>query len=261
MSIDLHSHILPGIDDGACGEHEALDMLRIAAGDGTRTIVATPHADRIDHRQIVAGVCQLNVLAQDHKIDITILPGSEVRLSADLGSRFRAGTVTTLNHSPYVLIELPRGSMAPEYVSRAMFDLVMMGIRPILAHAERYSDVQRNPSSIADLVRSGVVIQINADSLMGGAGRNAEQTARLLVSSHLAHVIASDAHNVRQRPPRLAAAFGVAEQIAGSQYADLMARFASQVIRGEAIDLPEPRILAPPSLFSRVASRVLRRAV
>ena len=257
MTVDLHSHILPGVDDGARDDAMSLEMLRIAAADGIRTIVATPHADRTDRDRIIRGVVALNALAQDDALDITILPGSELRASNDLAGHFRAGLVSTINQTRYMLVEMPLAGSWPAYVSQVMFDLEIAGAWPILAHAERYPAIQQHPALVADLVDLGVVIQINANSLTGEAGKRARKTAELLLTARLAHVIASDAHDLQVRPPRIAAAIERAEKIAGPGYAALMETLAAKIVRGEAIELPEPEPLSRRSLLKRIATRVV----
>lgn len=261
MTVDLHSHILPRLDDGARDEATALEMLRVAANDGTRAIVATPHAGRANRDQILRAVEALNAIGRAHALDITVLPGSEIQASSDIVTSFMAGSVVTINQTSYTLVEMPLAGSWPRYATQVLFDLGIAGSWPILAHAERYPAVQQHPQLIADLANDGIVVQINAGSLTGRAGKRARQTAELLLRARLAHVIASDAHDLSVRPPGISDAIERARQIAGSDYAALMMTTADKIIRGEPVQLPEPEPLGSRSLVDRVTSRVFRRAM
>jgi protein-tyrosine phosphatase len=238
--VDLHSHVLPRVDDGARDDDEALRMLRIAEEDGIATIAATPHAHHFPPGLVPERVERLNQLAADAGLTIRVVPGSENRLAADLPARQRDGQLLTLNGSRYLLIELYFDGGWPSYLRRVVDELRALGLWPILAHAERYEAVQRDPTPLYDLIAAGVPIQINAASLVGPAERNAQPTAERLLRHRMAHILASDAHNAAWRPPRLrAAALRVAE-IAGEEYAAWMLGTAAAIVRGEAVTLPEP---------------------
>jgi protein-tyrosine phosphatase len=238
--VDLHSHVLPGVDDGARDEGEALRMLRIAEADGIAAIVATPHTHHCPADRIAPAVARLNLLAADAGLAIRVLPGSEVRLAADLPARYRAGALLTLNHGPYLLLEVPLSGGWPASLLRVVDELQALGLRPVLAHAERYQDVQRDPALLDGVIAAGVPIQINATSLVGPAERGAQPAAERLVRGRMAHLLASDAHNAEWRPPRLQAAVARAAELAGADYAAWMVAAASAVARGDALTLPAP---------------------
>lgn len=238
--VDLHCHVLPGVDDGARDEAAALRMLRMAEEDGIRVVAATSHAHRCPAELVGPGVARLNQLAAEAGINIDIVPGSEVRLDAGLAKRYREGKLVTLNHGPYLLLELFLSGPWPKSTARVVAELQALGLRPILAHPERYPDVQGDPGIVRELVEMGVPMQLNADSLAGRTERDARPAAEELLRRRLAHLIASDAHNPDWRPPRLRAAFERAAELAGPDYAAWMAANALKVIHGEAIDLSEP---------------------
>ena len=238
--VDLHSHVLPGVDDGARDEGEALRMLRLAEEDGIAAIAATPHAHHCPAGRIAPAVARLNRLAADAGLAIRVLPGSEVRLAADLPARHRAGALLTLNHGPYLLLELPLSGGWPASLLRVVEELQALGLRPVLAHAERYEDAQRDPALLDGVIAAGVPIQINAASLVGPAERGAQPAAERLVRGRMAHLLASDAHSADWRPPRLRAAVARAAELAGADYAAWMVAAASAVARGDALALPAP---------------------
>ena len=237
--IDLHTHILPGVDDGARDEAETLAMLAAAASDGIATIVATPHSHHVDAARVLAGVERLNSAVHDAGIDITILAGHEARISAELANRYRDGSLLTLNGTRWLLLECYLFDDWPLHlVERSVDRLLAAGLRPLLAHAERYPFVQRHPDSLASLIGRGIPVQINAGSLFLRQVDVERKTAETLLRTRTAHVIASDAHNARYRPPALRAAYQRAAEIASDEYASWMRSVAQHVIDGDEVVLP-----------------------
>ena len=240
--VDLHSHVLPSVDDGAHDDATALQMLRVAQEEGVVAIAATPHSHRIAPERVDVGVDRLNGLAEEAGLTIRVVPGTEVRLAADLVARHRAGQLITLNRTRYLLLELPLSGPWPRFLPQVVDELHAEGLLPILAHAERYDDVQRHPELLLDLIAAGVPIQVNADSLSQRAERGARPAAETLLRHRMAHVIASDAHHPQWRPPRLRAALDVAAAVAGRDYADWIAGNSAVVLRGDPLALPEPKL-------------------
>lgn len=238
--IDLHSHILPGLDDGAANVQEALTMLRIAAADGITVIAATPHAAHAKPEQIVAAVADLHTLAMREGVPLTIVPGSEMMFAADLAHRYRKGRLTPLNDTGYLLIELPLQTDWPPFFLEAIFALQVAGALPILAHAERYRAVQQRPAILADAIAAGVLIQVNAPSILGHAGRPARTTADRLLRRRMVHLVASDAHNTTTRPPRVRAALTRVSATIDADYAAWIRANAARVLTGEVITGPVP---------------------
>ena len=237
--IDLHTHVLPGVDDGACDEDEALAMLAAAARDGITTVVAAPHSHHVQAAQVLAGVERLRIAAREAQIEITILPGHEARISADLVDRYNDGTLLTLNDTSWLLLECYLFDDWPIHlIERSVDRLLNAGLRPILAHAERYPFVQRDPTALHSLIERGIPIQINAGSLFYRETDIERITAEHLLRTHTAHIIASDAHNARYRPPALSAAFARAVEIAGTEHVSWMRDVARRVIDGEDVELP-----------------------
>lgn len=217
-------------------------MLERAAADGTRVIAATPHAGRCRPEAITAGVARLNDLARSAGLAISVVGGCEYPLDAELVERHRAGRLVTLNGTPYVLVELINWVEWPPYFARAVYELQLAGLIPVLAHPERYPPVQRRPELLVEAVRAGVVIQLNAGSLLGQYGSAARRTAERLARARLAHLIASDGHDPAHRPPVLAGALERARELAGEEHAVWMRRAAAAVVEGQALVLPEPEL-------------------
>jgi protein-tyrosine phosphatase len=239
--VDLHAHILPGIDDGARDDAQALAMLRVAEADGIVSVIATPHAHHVRHHDVPAAVERLNRLAKTEEIAVDVLPGSEVRIGTRAVELHREGKLLTLNGTPYVLFELFFHEEWPlQLVTQACARLQDAGLRPVLSHAERYAFVQRDPLVVAPLVEQGVLVQLNALSLDGYEGVLAQRAAERLIRDGLAHVLASDAHNHERRAPRLRAALRRVAELTSMAQALEMAATAAAIATGADVLPCEP---------------------
>ncbi len=204
--IDIHCHILPGIDDGAPDWQEALAMARMAANDGIRTIVATPHqlGGYADNRPatIRARCTQFQQLLQQQGIPLRVLPGADVRIEPELAALLRKGDVLTLaDNGRYVLVELPHETFFP--LDTLIRQLVAIGVRAILSHPERNRAILRRPALVPELFAAGCLMQVTAGSLMGSFGPGIRQFAERLVVEGWVHFVATDAHGQRARRPLL----------------------------------------------------------
>jgi protein-tyrosine phosphatase len=200
--IDLHSHILPGVDDGPATIEQSLEIARRAAADGVRVIAATPHV-RDDYptsaETMERLVGEVRAAIQEADIPIDVRPGGEIaidwldRLSDDDIGRFGLGG------SPrYLLVEFPYSGW-PLALHEWVFRLVTREITPVIAHPERNADVQHNPEELRPLVDAGALVQITAASLDGRIGRSSRGAAVELLDRGLAHLLASDAHTADVR--------------------------------------------------------------
>ena len=214
--IDIHCHILPGIDDGARSMAEAVEMARIAAGDGIRAIIATPHiADSgTPKEKILLAVSVLNRRLEKEMIPVTVFPGAEVTvgaLSCDPHPH-------TLHQSNHILVEFPHTHMLRE-ARQILFDLTLAGFVPIIAHPERNPSVIRNPIRLLELLDMRVKVQITAGSLTGCFGSDAKACARYLLKKNAVAFLATDAHSAATRPPLLSQGLSVAENVMGREAA------------------------------------------
>jgi len=239
--IDLHSHILPGVDDGAQSLDEAVTMARMAAADGIEQIVSTPHdvGWNLAWQHPSVGIQALQEELDRRAIKLRVLPGLEVRIDLDTPARAREGQVLTLNRSRYLLVELPF-SHYPPYVEQILFELQVSGFVPVLAHPERHSTVMRDPSLLFHLVQRGILVQVTAASIVGQFGSDIRDFTRLLLRRRLAHIIASDAHSARLRPPTLSAAVRVAARWIGVEEATAMATTVPLAIVDDRSWQPDP---------------------
>jgi protein-tyrosine phosphatase len=216
--IDLHCHVLPGLDDGPADMDAAVMVARLAAADGTRTMVATPHIREdypFDIELVAERTAALNDrLAQDG-IDLRVVSGGEVALS-------RLSQLTqdelerlSLGSSRSVLVESPYQE-ATDLVEDTLFNLQVGGFHPVLAHPERSPSFMKDPDRLAVLVERGILCSVTAASMAGRFGRTVQRATRLLFERGMVHDVASDAHDIRARAPGLTAGFrALDEQLPG----------------------------------------------
>src|SRR5438105_3274180 len=188
--IDLHTHILPGVDDGARTIEESVEMARVARADGIATMVATPHrnawsycAEPADGERRLAEVV---AACAEAGLDLRLLLGSEAYIAPDLTEQVRAGQAWPINSGRYLLVEWPY-EQYPVYSEQVLFDLQVKGFCPVIAHPERYRIVRRDVNVLAPLVERGIVVQVTANSLLGQAGPEVQRVAEALVVQNLAH--------------------------------------------------------------------------
>ncbi len=209
--IDLHFHCLPRIDDGPASWEEAVALCRAAAAEGTKKIVATPHVFRdpwINGNPVVRD--RLLVALNDRlKGSPKVLAGCEYLFSDQIVSlvkRKEASPLTGLARGSYLLIEFEPGHVSPG-VAALFHEISVLGVRPLIAHPERNLVFAREPHRLAELVRRGAAVQITAASILGGFGRIAQKACDDFFRMGIVHVVASDAHSIHRRRPRLAAAY------------------------------------------------------
>lgn len=206
--IDLHSHILPGLDDGSRNIRESLEMARMAVKGGIRVMAATPHGDMVsDPAMIFAAVRDLSEALRKERIPLRLLVGMEILGSSDTARLLKENKLYTLNSSNYPLIEfhVGAGDSMPERVAqtRILQDVIQAGFRPIIAHPERYASVRKNPAIVNLWSEMGCLFQINRGSLLGRFGGEVQEVAMELTRRGFATVVASDAHRQDERVPRL----------------------------------------------------------
>jgi protein-tyrosine phosphatase len=250
--IDLHSHILYGLDDGPNTMDESIQMCRISYRDGARTIVATPHTlnglYHNDRETILSKVHELNdALARDNSElrtpnpELKILPGADVRLSEEILFQLDRGEVTTVcDGKKFVIIELPFHAI-PFRTEEVLFQLMARGIVPIISHPERNLEIVRRPTRYYEMIRMGCLGQVTAMSLTGGFGAKIKTFTEKLLKKSLLHLIASDAHNINGRPPGLTHAVREAEKIVGREEAlKMVTEYPRTIIEGRKPSVPEP---------------------
>ena len=247
--IDIHCHLLPGLDDGPRNMDEALAMARMAVADGTRGAICTPHWHPMiwpnEREGIAQAVAELRNRLDAAGIPLQVWTGSELSLDAELEDRLAGGRLGTLNGEKWVLLELP-GTFLPPGIEDYLWMLRQWGHEVVLAHPERYAYIQKDPARLHAWVEMGVAVQITASSLLGRLGPEVSDLCRVLLEHRLVHFLASDGHGTRSRRPVLGEASRVAAEVAGGQSARrLVADHPESVVRGEPLDL---RDYAPQAL-------------
>jgi protein-tyrosine phosphatase len=245
--IDLHSHILFDVDDGALTLAESLAMAEVAARDGTRVIAATPHspgssACRLyDPATIHARVTAINTALSREGLPIEVVAGTEIFYTPSIIERLQRGELLAYGRSRAVLLELV-GSSIPASFDNAVFNLQVAGYRIVLAHPERIVEVQQRPERLVPLIERGVLMQVTAEALVGAQGERLRSTAETLLTHAMAHVLASDAHGVRpRRPPLLSAARARAAALIGQAAADALVTTApAALLANQQLKLPTP---------------------
>ena len=243
--IDLHVHILPGLDVGNDLDGEALAMCHLAAEDGTTLVVATPHMFNgiyhVRREQILNGVRRLQEAINAEKIPLKVLPGADVHADADLARLTRAGEVMTVaDGGRYLMVELSHDVIPPQ-TRDMLFSLQLLGITPIVTHPERSMEVQEDPSLLLPLLSAGNIAQVTAASLVGTFGGATERCAKELIQRGFVHLVASDAHSSGRRSPGLSQAREVVEGLVGNAVADeIFVVRPEKIIAGEYVTLPDP---------------------
>ncbi len=223
--IDIHCHILPGLDDGAKDWDESLAMAELALADGFRTIVATPHQLGTyagnDGDVIRTETRHLQELLDARGIPLTVLPGADVRVEPGLIGKIRSGQVVTLaDRRRYVLLELPHELYVP--LDRLLGELKAAGMTGILSHPERNQGIQRQPELLKPLLEAGCLMQVTAGSVVGTFGPEIQEFSEWMISEGMVHLLATDAHGSKSRRPLLGRTFDWVEELAGYDAAHRM---------------------------------------
>ena len=202
MIIDIHSHILPKIDDGSLNLNMTYNMLKKYSKEGTKNIVATPHYCigyvEVPLRKVKAMVRMLNKLAVKKGIDVVIYPGQEVYLTEKIIDDYNSKRIGTINNSRYMLIEFNMFEFDCNILSY-IYELRLRGVVPIIAHPERYIPVVQNPCIINDLINEGCLFQLDSESIEGKFGWKIKKTAEILINNKIYNFIGSDAHNDKKK--------------------------------------------------------------
>ncbi|MCM3033894.1 tyrosine-protein phosphatase [Niallia sp. MER 6] len=243
--IDIHCHILPGVDDGPEKTEESILMAKEAVKEGIKTIIATPHHRNNRYynskEEILKKVNKLNDELTEIDIPLTILPGQENRIFGELIEDYRKGEILTLNNSDYLFIEFPTSSV-PRYAEQLLYDIQLEGLTPIIVHPERNKELLDNPTILYNFIKNGALSQVTAASLCGYFGKSIQKYSKLLIEHNLTHFIASDAHNLRNRSFKFSQAFEIIQKEYGSELFYFFVENAELLSKGKIIekDIPVP---------------------
>jgi len=271
--IDLHVHILSGLDDGPRALNESIEMCRMSYRDGVRTIVATPHTLNgvylNDRATILTKIHELNETLnkcgmqnaecgtknsrseiQSSSIDselrtpnseLRILAGADVRFCEEILLRLDRGEVTTVGDGGrFLSVEFPFQGI-PYRAEDILFRLMTRGIIPIITHPERNLEISDRPKRYYEMIRMGCLGQVTAMSLTGRFGQRVRKGVEKLVKERVVHIIASDAHSINERPPVLSEAVRAAEKIVGKEEArKMVSDYPRAILEGRRPNVPEP---------------------
>lgn len=226
--IDIHCHILPGIDDGSLSLTESLIMAESANAGGTSAIVATPHyfnefqnPEPVDKKTVIRIFNELKTAFEKNNAPVSLYMGAEQYGVNNLEQIIDDGELITINNSRYLLIEFS----LDDDIERAKYvlsELENYDIIPILAHPERYDFIQEEPSKVYWFLQHGCLLQVNKGSVTGRFGSDAERVSHWLLRERMAHVVASDSHGPYQRTADMSEAFEYVCYSCGDEYADCL---------------------------------------
>jgi protein-tyrosine phosphatase len=243
--IDLHAHILPGVDDGAASLDVALEMARIAASNGVTVQACTPHVlpGLYDNcgPQIRLATRELQARLDERGVALRLVSGADAHIVPDMVERLREGSIPSLAETRYVLVEPPHQVPLPRIASFFSY-LSAAGYAPILTHPERLAWIETHYPVFVELFRSGVWMQVTAGSLTGAFGRRPKYWAERMLDEGLVHILASDAHGVRRRPPDLAEGRAAAAKWLGEDEAEqlVQARPSAVLSNADPFDVKAP---------------------
>ena len=240
--IDIHAHVLPQVDDGPANWEESLALLQRGERDGIRGVVCTSHV--LDHlneeieNEFLQKFEELKRRAQEKGLNMSLWLGSEIHIHSQFNVRSKVATIN--GNGKYILLELPLGNI-PQDAGEKIFQLALDGFIPILAHPERNSVIIRKPHLAFDYIQRGVLLQLNAGSVMGTFGKRIKRIAFEMLNHQLIHFIASDCHTPTSRSMILSKAYRIIERYWGTDTAERLFRIHPyKAVIGEEISAPPP---------------------
>lgn len=236
--IDVHSHILWGVDHGAKSEEMTIAMLKKAIESGTTAIIATPHYYRgyfdSTYDEVKIRVQEARALAKKNNIDIEIYCGQEVYYKREIINYYLDGSIGTINGGKYMLIELPYDDFSVEEVKDSLYELTVRGIVPIIAHPERYKTFAKRSSLINEFIEEGYLFQLNAGAMTGRFGVDAKRLAEKYVKNEIYSFVGSDAHEDKNRTTDMRSGLEQINKI-NSQYLSKLEENAEKLLKNEEI--------------------------
>lgn len=241
---DIHSHILFGVDDGSEDLAESLEMAEIAVQNGIREMIVTPHGNlepEMDPKEYRENLRLLREALKEQGNPLVLYPGMEIYGSYDMIERLKEGKLFTLNDTKYVLIEYDFHAEAYEF-DQLLGIALDAGYMPIVAHAERYRCVQRDPGTVYRWYEMGCGIQVNKGSITGSFGRVVQRTAMELINHRLVTAVATDAHGCYRRTPYMREAEDILSDYFGEMCPKLLTEDnPERIVNGEPLIWLDPQ--------------------
>lgn len=238
--VDIHCHILPGVDDGSQTPEETKAMLQKAWDEGIQIMVATPHyhkqRGKNDIELIKKQLLLTRKLAKEVNPQMQICLGMEIYYGEDVPELLKEGRVVSIRKSRYILVEFSPGDEF-QYILNAVRKLQMSGHTVIIAHIERYNCLRKDISNVEYLREMGAYLQVNTGSITGSYGRSVKKFLREVLKAHLVQLVGTDAHGSERRTPKMQEAYKEVVKRCGEEYADqIFGQNAKKVLRNEEID-------------------------
>ena len=238
--VDIHCHILPGVDDGSQTPEETKAMLQKAWDEGIQIMVATPHYHKQRGKNDIELIKKQLLLtrkpAKEVHPKMQICLGMEIYYGEDVPELLKEGRVVSIRKSRYILVEFSPGDEF-QYILNAVRKLQMSGHTVIIAHIERYNCLRKDISNVEYLREMGAYLQVNTGSITGSYGRSVKKFLREVLKAHLVQLVGTDAHGSERRTPKMQEAYKEVVKRCGEEYADqIFGQNAKKVLRNEEID-------------------------
>lgn len=251
--IDLHCHILPGIDDGAKTMDDSLEMARVAVAEGITHILATPHYKNgrwTNEKDVVLeGVVAVQKELDDRDIPLTLFPGQEVRIVGELMEDIANNKIQFIDEAnKYLMIEFPTATV-PAFTDSLFFELQKSGVTPIIVHPERNHAILNDSTILVDLVEKGALAQLTAGSYTGSFGKKIQKFSKQLIEANLVHFIASDAHNTTTRTFYMKEAYKKLEKEFSKEKVAEYKQMTKDIINGEIVYPLSPKSIKQPKFL------------
>lgn len=239
--IDLHCHLLPGVDDGSKSMDISLKLANDAVRDGIDYALLTPHHMNgvyLNHKKTVIQQTQeFQVELDRHKIPLKVFPGQEVRINGDLLTALDQDDILFADEGGrYLMLEFPDDDV-PSYTSEMIYELMQRGIIPIIVHPERNTRIMKRPDILYELLSRGCLSQITAGSYVGAFGHKVQKFSKQLIQAGQAYIFASDAHNLPNRRYEMTNAFSKLDREFGYDYVSRFSENAKRIINGDSLKL------------------------
>ncbi|MDM5359878.1 CpsB/CapC family capsule biosynthesis tyrosine phosphatase [Peribacillus sp. ACCC06369] len=242
--IDIHCHILPGVDDGSSDMMESLNMARKAVEAGITHLFATPHHLNEKYVNVKSNIIdravRLNESLHQNNIPLTIHLGQEVRIHRDIFTSLEMEEILTLDdNGTYLLLELPSGKV-PSFTQEVIYELLLKGIKPIIVHPERNKELIANHKLLFELVQEGALTQITSGSIIGNFGKSIQSFSKKIIEHNMAHFIATDAHNIGSRGFTLQQAYETITKAHGIERTFHFKENAEQLLKDQSPIVEKP---------------------
>lgn len=242
--IDIHSHILPGVDDGSKDIEMSIEMARIYEKNNIKKVIATPHyIEGVQNSTLEENKIALEALnhrLEEEQIDLEVCLGNEIMISLDILKDLEESNLSTLNGSKYILIEFPMFDI-PNYTENILHELLLRGYHPIIAHPERNRSIGEDPNILFRLIEDGALAQLNLGSIEGKFGKKIKENAELLLNHNMIHFVSTDAHRSNTRTPNVANALNILRKIVSKEdYDRITYENANYILDNKDIKIKSP---------------------